>query len=105
MPYNDFMIQVPQEQLEELCRKFEVKSLYLFGSAATSRFEPKTSDADFLVEFHPSSNLTASDQYFGLLEALETLLRRRVDLVVRRAVQNPYFLESAQAGQVMLYAA
>jgi uncharacterized protein len=36
--------------LTELCRQHRVRRLELFGSAASSRFNPATSDLDFLVE-------------------------------------------------------
>lgn len=38
-------------KLEELCRRFRVRRLELFGSAATERYSPENSDIDFLVEF------------------------------------------------------
>jgi len=37
--------------LTELCRRFGVRRLDLFGSAATGHFDPARSDLDFLVEF------------------------------------------------------
>lgn len=59
------------EELQELCRRFSVKRLDLFGSAASGRFEPAESDLDFLVEFEGTgSTKGAADRYFGLLEAL-----------------------------------
>ena len=35
----------------ELCRKYSVRRLVLFGSAVTDRFDTSRSDVDFLVEF------------------------------------------------------
>ena len=41
-------------ELKELCRRYRVRRLDVFGSAATSRgFDPQRSDLDFLVEFEP----------------------------------------------------
>jgi predicted nucleotidyltransferase len=77
----------------------------LFGSAARDDFDPAQSDVDLLVEFDPTSHLGALEQYFGLKEALEAVLDRRVDLVVASAVKNPYLRESIEHSQVMLYAA
>ena len=45
------------------------------------------------------------ESYFGLLEGLEALFRRPVDLVMLRAIQNPYFLKAVNQTRVVLYAA
>jgi|SRR5271165_3950776 len=74
-------------KLAELCRRYGVTRLEVFGSAArVGDFDPVTSDADFLVTFAPEArnDLTA---FAGLKEELETLLGRRVDLVDREAVE------------------
>ena len=44
-----------REELEELCRRFHVRRLDLFGSAASDGFDPARSDLDFLVEFDPTA--------------------------------------------------
>jgi uncharacterized protein len=69
-----------REELRALCRRFHVRQLDLFGSAARGDFDPEHSDIDFLVEFDRSASLHAFDAYFGLKEALEELFGRPVDL-------------------------
>ena len=91
--------------IEDLCRLHHVRSLELFGSAATGRFRPGESDFDFLVEFEEMPSRGYADAYFGLLESLTTLLGRPVDLVVPSAIRNPYFRESVDATRIPLYAA
>jgi uncharacterized protein with HEPN domain/predicted nucleotidyltransferase len=77
--------------LAELCRRFHVRRLDLFGSAATGRFDPARSDLDFLVEFEETpAGHSQSKNYFGLLAALEALFGRKVDLVSERTLENPY---------------
>lgn len=83
-------IETLRPQLADLCRRFHVRRLDLFGSALREDFDPSRSDADLLVEFEPKSPLKALDQYFGLKQALEELFGRPVDLVVLGAVKNPY---------------
>lgn len=46
-----------------------------------------------------------ADRYFGLLEGLEQLFGRPVDLVVASAIRNPYFRESVERTKALLYAA
>jgi hypothetical protein len=60
---------------------------------------------DFLVEFLPLPSGQPFECYFGLREELEQLLGRPVDLVVTRAISNPYFLKSISGHRQVLYAA
>jgi predicted nucleotidyltransferase len=92
-------------QIDELCRKHRVRQLELFGSAVAGNFDPTSSDLDFLVEFAPFESGEYSDHYFGLLEDLGELFGRPVDLVVSRAIRNPYFLQSIKNSRDLLYAA
>jgi len=57
-----------------------------------------------LVEFAPPIGPGYADRYFGLLEALEALFGRPVDLVVASAIKNPYFRESVEKTRELLYA-
>lgn len=98
-------IQQHREDLEALCRRFGVRRLEVFGSAATGRFHAESSDLDFLVELQSPTGPGYADRYFGLLEALEALLGRPVDLVIAFALNNPYFRESIEETRTVLYAA
>jgi uncharacterized protein len=91
-------------EIEALCRRFRVHRLELFGSAATGRHTAE-SDLDFLVEFEPLPPGAYTDAYFGLLEALEAISGRPVDLVVAAAIKNPYFRQSVEQTKSLLYAA
>jgi len=82
-----------------------VRRLELFGSAATGDFDAKGSDLDFLVEFEDLKPGQYADAYFGLLDDLEALFQRSVDLVMTSAIKNPYFLENIEASRTLLYAA
>jgi predicted nucleotidyltransferase len=94
------------DDIRQICSKYRVKRLELFGSAASeSHFDPRKSDLDFLVEFLPLKTGEYADSYFGLLEAMERLFQRHVDLVMPKAVTNPYFIESINRNREVLYAA
>jgi predicted nucleotidyltransferase len=88
-------IESHREELAELCRRFHVRRLDLFGSAARGDFDPERSDVDFLVEFdrgHPGA--LSFDTYFGFKAAFEALLGRPVGLVEPGAVRNLYLKAS-----------
>ena len=71
-----------REELEELCRRFHVRRLDLFGSAASDGSDAERSDLDFLVEFEPMAPEALSFKtFFDLKQALEAVFGRNVDLV------------------------
>jgi len=97
-------IETKREALDGLCLQYHVGSLEIFGSAATGSLR-EDSDLDFLVEFLTVDSMSLADQYFGLLEALERLFGRKVDLLTRRSLRNPYFVDSVEKTRQLLYAA
>ena len=100
------LVEENQKNIINLCIKYRVRYLALFGSAiAEAHFDDGTSDLDFLVEFQPLEQGQDADTYFGLLEALEELFQRPVDLLMVRAIKNRYFLEAINQTRELLYAA
>ena len=99
------IIEQHREELEKLCRTYRVVKLYAFGSATSDRFSPDTSDIDFLVLFAPMTPFEHADAYFGLIESLEKLYQRPVDLIEDTAIRNPYFRKEVEETRIMLYAA
>jgi len=99
------LIESHRHEIEALCRKHKVRALDLFGSAARDGFDPTRSDLDFLVEFLPLKDREHAEAYFGLLDGLREIFGRPVDLVMTRAIRNPYFLKGVNRSRVKLYAA
>jgi|SRR5580765_2638700 len=91
--------------VEGLCQRYKVLRLEVFGSAASENWDPAHSDLDFLVQFAPCEPRLHYDRYFGLLEGLQTVFARPVDLVEADAMRNPYFIKSIQPSRRLLYAA
>jgi uncharacterized protein len=67
-----------REQLEELCRRYHVSKLSVFGSTLRGEARPD-SDLDLLVEFEPKDY--PGWEYFDLEEDLGRLFKKKVDLV------------------------
>ncbi len=98
------LIEQRQDQLRELCRKYDVHRLDAFGSAVRSDFDPAHSDLDLVVEFNDFTVDNAADRYFGLMVDLEDLFGRPIDLVSYRAIRNPFFKQAVDKSRVALYA-
>ncbi|MDD2764768.1 MAG: nucleotidyltransferase domain-containing protein [Opitutaceae bacterium] len=90
--------------MAELCRRFGVERLYVFGSAASGGFDPQASDLDFLVRMADRRPTGAyADRYLGLAKALEALFGRRVDLVTEQSIRNPYFRSEIEVSRRLVY--
>lgn len=85
-----------------LCEQFGMVKLELFGSATTDRFDPATSDLDFIVDlggYEPGVNR----RYIHFAWALEELLGHDVDLLTDANIRNPYFREAVDEQRVTIY--
>lgn len=94
-----------RDRIAELCQRFHVRRLDLFGSAAREDFKAVGSDVDFLVEFLDDKGGPGLDAYFGLKDGLESVLGRTVDLVMPAAVTNPYVRADIDRHRITVYAA
>jgi predicted nucleotidyltransferase len=102
------MIDLVQNKLNAIvaaCKKHHVDSIALFGSAAKNAMH-EDSDIDFLVEFSDNINvLDYADNYFSLLDQLQEILNRKVDLVSTRSLKNPILKKEIYQSKIDLYAA
>ncbi len=97
-------LEISYPRLRELCRRYHVKRLSLFGSAARGELKPD-SDVDLMVEFDPghAPSLWESDDMAEELSAL--FGKRRVDLVPPGVMRNPYRRKSVERDLKVLYEA
>lgn len=84
VPTRERVLQVLARHRDEMHRRFQVKTLALFGSVVRNEAGPE-SDVDILVEFEGPATF---DRYMDLKFYLESLLGRRVDLVTFRALKS-----------------
>ncbi len=99
------IIEKQRERLAALCRQHRVRQLEVFGSAVDGTFDPARSDLDFLVEYFSLDPGEHYEAYFGLWEGLESLFGRKVDLVEKSAMRNPYFIREVNESRRPVYAA
>jgi uncharacterized protein len=94
--------ELPSVPIAEICRRYGVKELSLFGSAVRGEMRPD-SDIDLLVDFLPDARpglLGLS----GMMRELAELLGRPVDLAVKPALK-PLVRPRVLAEARLLYAA
>jgi predicted nucleotidyltransferase len=95
-------VELPEALIAEICRRYQVKELCLFGSAARGEMRPD-SDVDLLVDFLPAARpglLGVS----AMMRELTALLGRRVDLAVKPALK-PLIRPGVLAEARLIYAA
>ena len=101
------MLAIVEEQraaIAEICRRFGVRKLELFGSAATGAFDANRSDLDFIVEFPPEYDFGPWLSRLSQFEqSLTKLFGRRVDLISPSALNNRWFRREADKGRVTVY--
>ena len=90
--------------IRNLCSKYRVRKLYVFGSVLGDQFN-KGSDVDFIVDFEAQDATHYADNYFNLKFALEDTLNRKIDLLEEKAIKNPYFRQAIENQRQLLYGA
>ena len=98
------LIENSKKELQKLCIKYDIQTMYVFGSATTPIFN-NSSDIDLLISFKDIPFDKYTDNYFELHEQLEKLFNRKVDLLTDRSLSNPYFIQSIENTKQLLYAA
>ncbi|MCL6101430.1 MAG: nucleotidyltransferase domain-containing protein [Bacteroidetes bacterium] len=92
-----------KNEINSLCLQNKVKSLYVFGSVLTDRFNEK-SDIDLVVDIDSNDPFDYADSYFNLKFALQDLFRRPIDLLENKAIKNPYIRRNIDHSKSLVYA-
>ena len=91
-------------QLLELCRRYPVERLYLFGSVMTDEFDPGTSDVDAQVFFVDMVDRIERGRLKWLFwNDLESILGRRVDLLTEKPLKNAIFRNQVETSRQLIY--
>ena len=97
------LINQNRERVLALCKKYKVKTMYVFGSILTPRFNDK-SDVDLLVNFSDEVDyLSYADNILDLYAELKSLFGRDIDLVDESAIKNPYFKKEIERTKQLIY--
>jgi len=91
------------DELKMLCKTYNVKTMHVFGSVCTARFNDN-SDIDFLISFENLPFDQYTDNYFDLHYKLQNLFDRNIDLLTDKSLSNPYFIQSINENKQLIYA-
>ena len=105
--YNNFMRQIritlPQKKIYDFCIKWKISEMALFGSVLSENFRPD-SDIDVLVSFKDDAGWGLFD-FVDMIDELKAIFGRKVDLVEKDSLRNPFRRQAILAGNEVIYAA
>ena len=96
-------VPLPLSELAAFCRKWQIEELSLFGSVLREDFSPE-SDVDVLVSFAPNARLSLFD-FVEMQDELSEIFGRKVDLVSRGGLRNPFRRHEILNTRQVVYAA
>ena len=96
-------ITLPQKQIYEFCQKWKISEMALFGSVLSKDFGPD-SDIDVLVSFKDEAGWGLFD-FVDMIDELKVIFGRKVDLVEKDSVRNPFRRKTILASNEVIYAA
>jgi predicted nucleotidyltransferase len=98
-------VEAALPEIRELCQRLGIRRLDVFGSASFFDGDREPADVDVLVEFGSGTDSPTLRTYFQLVEGLEAILGKPVDVVTVNGLDNPYFRSQVLAQREQLYAA
>jgi predicted nucleotidyltransferase len=98
------LIETNREAIANVCRRYGVKRLEVFGSVLREDFDLANSDVDVVAEFE-ASKATSFTNYLDFKQALESLFARPVDVLQSGVVRNPYIRREIELSKTPVYAA
>lgn len=100
------MIDLITNNLKEIrsaCRKFDVDTLWVFGSAVRDDWDVSKSDIDFIASFGQSDR-SLFRQHMGFIGELQDILAVRVDVVDERSISRASLRDEVDRTRELIYA-
>ncbi len=96
-------ISIDHQKIRDFCQKWKIAELSFFGSVLRDDFT-SNSDVDVLVEFLNNSGWSLYD-WIDMQHELEALFLKKVDLVSKKGIRNPYRRQAILDNREVIYAA
>ncbi len=91
-----------KNKITALCEKYKVNNLFAFGSVLTNKFSD-ISDVDLIVDINSTDPISYAENYFNFKFELEDLLKRKIDLLEKKALKNKYFNDNINTSKQQIY--
>ena len=101
----DLMTLIREKYAEfiSICKVYQVDKIYAFGSSITNHFDPQTSDIDIVVKIDIADAADRGEALISLWDNLETLFKRKVDLLTEDSIHNPYLKNNIDRTKKLIY--
>jgi len=96
-------VTLPQKKIEDFCIKWKISEMALFGSVLSDEFQPD-SDVDVLVSFTDDDGWGLFD-FVDMIDELQAIFGRKVDLVEKDSLRNPFRRQAILDNNEVIYAA
>jgi len=100
--FMNVKITLEREKIAEFCQRWKITEFALFGSVLRDDFRPD-SDVDVLVTFDPDAEWSLFD-LVQIQDELGEVLGRKVDLVEKKGLRNPFRRHSILKTRRVVYA-
>jgi len=94
--------EVEYSKIGDLCRKYKVRKLFVFGSVLTDRFNEQ-SDVDLIVDFDKKEINDYFINFFDFKYSMEDLFGRKVDLLEDKPIKNSYLRKNIEHTKTLIY--
>ncbi len=96
-------MKIPYDKITAFCRRRQITEMALFRSTLRGDFHA-TSDIDILVTFAPETHYSLFDLAY-MQDEPKAILGRRVDIVEKAALRNPFRRRHILENMKVIYAA
>jgi predicted nucleotidyltransferase len=101
--HGKIKIKLPKKEINDFCLKWKISEMALFGSVLSDEFRPD-SDIDIMVSFKDEAGWGLFD-FVDMIDELKAIFGRKVDLVEKDSLRNPFRRQTILAGNEVIYAA
>lgn len=91
-----------QLSARDLCTKFGIKRLGLFGSVARGDYTAN-SDIDFFAEFESPTPETMPERYLGFIRETSDKFGRNIQLLTPRMLRNPHLKRAIEKDLTIIH--
>ncbi|MBK8515234.1 MAG: nucleotidyltransferase domain-containing protein [Saprospiraceae bacterium] len=86
-----------------LCKTYNVRNLYAFGSSINDRFNEDSSDIDLIIEIDNDDPIERGESLMNIWDKFEQFFQRKVDLLTSTSIKNPVLKKNIDDTKILIY--